>query len=108
MDIVIKNFATHTPKDPSKPGAKKGTFGFEVELRDDTTGDRVLVEINQCQYFDNGKSKWMGFPEKREPSAYDAGKWEHKFFYGGIKEPESVKASIMKALAEYLATEHLQ
>ena len=104
MEIEIKNFTTHTPRDPSKPGAKKGTFGFTFKTLDDSTGENILIEINQCQYFDNGKSKWISYPEKRRPDVNQPGRWEHEFFYAGILEPnDKAKAAILAALQEYLA-----
>ena len=108
MEIKITNFEKHLPKNPVQPGdrppSKKGTFGFTATM--DDSGRNVVIEINKCQYFDNGKSRWITYPEKRKPGSTAHDKWEHEYFYAGIIEPnDDAKTAILGALSDYLAQE---
>jgi hypothetical protein len=83
----------------------KGRFSFKFSLNELGTDNKstreVTGEVNGCSLFDNGKNKWIVYPDKKIKSEA-TGNWEHAYTIFQFLEPkEAISAELLKYLNDY-------
>jgi flavodoxin len=97
MKLKITDYKTSTYE--SK--AFKGTFSCLFSLQDKETDMEFSFEVRNLVHFDNGKSKWVGYPQKNKKDTQ--GKWVLDYYYFSVlAHRDEFSSQIIKAVEEFI------